>query len=1035
MLLVAACLAALGAPVVLGPDGPLRLGPTTAARAPEILVDPRDGSLWLDDGRLRFEGGRWIEDGVDLQAPPPPEPGTTAPLDPLHVWDAAARLEAAIDASGSRRRFLYDRDGRLSGVLSSDGEVVQVRYATDGRVREIAGPGIQHWRFQWQADGLRATDTLGHAWTIATTGARTLVSDPLAREARTTIDAAGRIVAATDPVGGQLTLRWSDDVVELRTHAGRSFRVALGADRRPRSLDLPSGARWRWTYDDAGRLLSTTDPTGRRATWTRDAFGNVVGFELGRVALHFERDGEARLLAIADALGNAVRIVRDPAGALLAIEDAIGGRIVLNGGGRDVPLEITTRRKGAITFGFDVLGRLADALDPVGGRLTFGRDGAGQLTRIVDSVFGETRIDRALDGGISRVMGPDHRTLGLVRDGSGALAALLRPDGTSVAIERGPLSEVVAIREGEEVFRIARDGDLRPIEAGTLGFAWSADDLAERVDTGAVALRIARDASGRIRELAARAFSIAVERDATGLPVRWMGTDGVLEVTRDATGREIGETARGGDALTVTRDPRGWIDRVDLGKRSWRIDREPGGSVIRVQGPDDLRLGHDVDALGRVTLVRYPSGALGRYRYEGHAVLEAIDGADGKEIQARRYELDARGFRLSALDTGGLETLWRYDPLGEVVAIEGPDGAWSWTPDGYRGPEGEVLVSDRDGRAAEARPPSWPHAWSVAEEMLTVRRDPWGRMLELQGELGSVDLVYDPIGRLGAVRVPGGSAWRLDYDPRGRWTRVRTPDGSDTLLRWGAGGELLSSGARAWVGDELGLLAMVEDGAYAEIVRDRWGDPVALTMQGQPAVQHHASPTGYPSSEASGLAGPGQLLQLFPGGPLLGDSVAIDPVSGQRVDGWTGWPWSARSVRAPTTNEQLDPTPWLATCAWGDPIDLLVGLGVVRPPTDAPTVRVLSDGPVLVGMPNGLEGGRPPMGPSLDAIEIGLGPVADLLVAAMLRGEGEVAPDEMLALVLADDLALGWLPPGVDVPGLERWRVASERVRAIRGDP
>ncbi len=57
MLLLAACLAALGAPVVLGPDGPLRLGPGVASGQPEILADPRDGSLWLEDGHRRFERG------------------------------------------------------------------------------------------------------------------------------------------------------------------------------------------------------------------------------------------------------------------------------------------------------------------------------------------------------------------------------------------------------------------------------------------------------------------------------------------------------------------------------------------------------------------------------------------------------------------------------------------------------------------------------------------------------------------------------------------------------------------------------------------------------------------------------------------------------------------------------------------------------------------------------------------------------------------------------------------------------------------
>jgi len=919
-------------------------------------------------------------------------------------------------------------------VLSGDGDVVQIRYDRDGHVREIAGPGIQRWRFQWDADELRAWDTLGHAWTVATKGTRTIVSDPLARVARTTVDAQGRIVGAVDPVGGELTFRWTDDTVDLRTHAGRSVRVALGPDRRPLSLELPSGARWRWTYDGSGRLTSITDPSGRKATWTRDEQGNVVAYALGRLALRFDRDAAGRLVSITDALGSSVHIVRDPQGVPLAVEDALGAKVTVSGGSHVVPNEIATRRKGVTTFGFDVLGRLADALDPVGGRLAFGRDPAGQLTRIVDSIFGETRIDRALDGQITRVIGPDKRTLGFVRDATGALATLLRPDGTGLAIDRGPLGEVVSIRQGDEVFRIERDGDLRPVEVGPLGFAWSTDDLAERVDTGAVALRIARDASGRIRELASRGFSVGIERDEAGLPVRWVGSDGVLDVVRDAAGREIGETLHGAESLLITRDPRGWIDRVDLGKRSWRIDREPGGSVIRVQGPEELRLGHDFDALGRLTLVRYPSGALGRFRYDGHAVLEDIDGADGKEIQARRYELDPRGLRLSALDTAGLETLWRYDPLGEVVAIEGPDGAWAWTPDGYRGPEGEVLVSDRDGRAAEARPPSWPHAWSVAEEMLTVRRDPWGRMLELQGELGSVDLVFDPIGRLGAVRAPGGAAWRLDYDPRGRWSRVRTPEGSDVAFRWGTDGELLSSGSRAWVGDDLGLVAMVEDGAYAEIVRDRWGDPVALTMQGQPAVQHRASPTGYPSSDASGLAGPGALLQLFPGGPLLGDSVAIDPVSGQRVDGWTGWPWSARSVRAPTTNEHLDPSPWVATSAWAHPVDLLVGLGIIRSPIDESTVRVLADEPVLVGTPLGLDGGRPPIGPPIDAVEIGLGPVLDLVVATMLRGDPELSPDVLLSVALADDLDVGWLPPGVEVPGLDRLRAAADRGREIRSN-
>jgi hypothetical protein len=38
-------------------------------------------------------------------------------------------------------------------------------------------------------------------------------------------------------------------------------------------------------------------------------------------------------------------------------------------------------------------------------------------------------------------------------------------------------------------------------------------------------------------------------------------------------------------------------------------------------------------------------------------------------------------------------------------------------------------------------------------------------------------------------------------------------------------------------------------------------------------------------------------------------------------------------------------------------------------------------------------------------------------------------------VALVDDLDVGWLPPGVEVPGLDRWRTAGDRVREIRVRP
>jgi hypothetical protein len=355
-----------------------------------------------------------------------------------------------------------------------------------------------------------------------------------------------------------------------------------------------------------------------------------------------------------------------------------------------------------------------------------------------------------------------------------------------------------------------------------------------------------------------------------------------------------------------------------------------------------LRLGHDFDALGRLTLVRYPSGALGRYRYDGPAVLEDIDGADGKEIQARRYELDPRGLRLSALDTAGLETL-RVTGAGSGAYTLRLFAAGDTNDDGQVDARDFALLEAVAGATAERL-----HAWSVAEEMLTVGRSP-GPDARARGA-GSVDLVF--VDRPARPCAPGGL--------RGASTTIRGPLRACAPRRkrrrvpGGTDGELRRRAVRGSA--TTGPVAMVEGGAYA-------GDrprPVGRSHRAHDAGAARGaalrSLTGYPSSDASGLAGGSSSSS-----PAVRswNSVAIDRSRGSASTDGRGAVVGAGRARATTASISIlamgrHPGVGASGRSARRP-------GIVRAPTDEATVRVLADEPSR-GHAARLLGGHPPIG-------------------------------------------------------------------------
>ncbi|RME22834.1 MAG: hypothetical protein D6798_14855, partial [Deltaproteobacteria bacterium] len=482
-----------------------------------------------------------------------------------------------------------------------------------------------------------------------------------------------------------------------------------------------------------------------------------------------------------------------------------------------------------------------------------------------------------------------------------------------------------------------------------------------------------------------------------------------------------------------------------LDEAVWRLLRGADGRPLRLEGPDGLSAGMDRDAAGRMTLLRLPSGALARRTWLDAGDAVTLRGMDGRELDTRLFRRDALD-RIAEVDDGPFGgQRWRWDPDGRLVLVEDRGGeAWSWTPGGMRGPGGEELTWDERGRVATARPPVGPAAWWVGAAVLSYAWDDGGPLSWVAGERGAVAIRLDGLGRLVTASEESGRVHSLRYDARGRLSEVWRDAHREHRLVWGPGtpggrSPLLASGPDAsdhWVWSDWGPAAVAVAGRIFELLLDPTGRPWWSLDDSGVALRHGTRLRGYPelarATPSLDLVGPQGMVQVGAGGPLIvprsaeGGAVpaglALDPVSGQRVDGLRPWPWQVPPLFEGRGVDPLDPSPWQPTSPFGDPLSLLVAMDELEPPVDGTFLTVGPRPPELPALPGGMSTPDPPLGPPLSALPVDLDPLAAAVLRAALDGGAPLDADFVLRVELAEELGLPWLPPGLPVPLPESWR-------------
>jgi RHS repeat-associated protein len=646
-----------------------------------------------------------------------------------------------------------------------------------------------------------------------------------------------RLTQVVDRHGNEIVLKYRQGVLfEIVDSVGRVVRVSTTREGRIASLALKgplADGEWitlaRYTYDDAGRLVSVEDADGGRTSFSYDDGNRLLSqTRPGGLTFFYRYDRRGRCVETwgEHPGGDDPSLSPDVPTRLADGETRAKGvhhaKLVFGDRGySEVSTSVTTLRYfgnehgkldkadagGAVfTRRFDERGFLLELTDACQATTTWERDLRGRETKIVDGLGRTTVIEREPDGHIRKIVEPN-----------GGVTVVERTPTT--IWWRDPIGATFSTRydaRGLIAETVAPNGDVT---------RYRYDDhanLVERTDAEGGVSRSTYDAWGRCTSTT----------DAGGATTRY---------THSLGGKVLAVVSPDGATTRYEYDPAGRVTAITdaLG----RTTQAYGGldRLCEVVAPDGGRVSLRYDREGRLSTVTNARGEVHRFvrRSDGLVIEERT--FDGRTL---RFQYDAMGRRIKAVNGAGEAVTIERDLLGRMVTRQSGDREEHFEYD----VRGDVIRARAD--QVEVGFERNLLGWIVRETqrvgdqaiVVDVDYDLMGRVARRSTSRGH-SLAWERRGSLASVVLDGAERVNIAFDAMGREISRQLPQGGWIQTAYDAAGRLSSrrvheaapgprvgEGEPAWVGAAPGGVTVDQRYAFSSaLLAARWDQALGLT--------------------------------------------------------------------------------------------------------------------------------------------------------------------------------------------------------------
>ena len=666
--------------------------------------------------------------------------------DSSNIWrsDEHGRLSSMTAADGSRQVMRYDKFGNRISVTERDGSTISRSYDSHSRLAKQLTPEGALSKYTWDEHNRLLT---------------TSVCDFRDR------------------------LNPGDPVVVSYTYE------STGANPNPITMTDGNGHTTEYSWDEYGNLLSVTDPTGVRTTYTYNARQELISITNGvGDTVHLEYDKHGRIVQVRDALGHVTATHWNSAGQLASVTDAAGSRWSLTypelaPEELDVPAFVRQSDTHRVRDTSRPMGQLPVSLtDPYGHVTHFEYNNGNQITAVTDPLGRTNRAVFDAWGNMVKTINALGAVTNYEYDGLSQLIAVTDPLGARSEFDYDLAGEISQITDATGVVTHRtvnrRTGKETTSSGGILGSSFRHVDYLGRViiegENNTHSSQPVRRASQNSKSPSAspRNSETVTEftaYDAAGNPVETLDAHGGLtRRTYDAANRLIREVSAAGRTQIFDYDQAGRLRRIGVGlsvpeqkptvgenveweePTAWAyttLTYDAASRIIARTYPDGTTEHTTYDALGRIVRVQH-GARTATYAYDRCSrLIRMSDNSAG----TRRFIYDAAGQLVTAVDALGYRTHFEYDAAGQMVRTLDATGQVT------------TYIYDAAGQLIR----TVKGAGSTAEITSTYTYDAAGRLLsENNGErTRAYSYDYQGGGLLASLSVNGVCAAEYSYSP------------------------------------------------------------------------------------------------------------------------------------------------------------------------------------------------------------------------------------------------------------------------------